>query len=427
LAKTSINSSLVRLNVLMSPDFCYRIDLVQQAGSEIRPLTGRNLFVPPCENGPAVDRPQTSGAVQVRRQQVDHSLAPDVEIRALDRERQDRDPRRGLGDRLGRGEAATAIPDDDVEARQAEQEREREHASRYGAAPREVRQLAAPERAREPAEVERTRAGQLAAGGPDPGLGRRLDPGRGGRHGKSEDEQDDGPGERPAGKSQAIDRLIGREEEEGRDAHVREERPDEVRAAKTDPMAAGRLLLDGLEQRDLRLLRNPDERMDPPLPRDALQLVAAALLEPEARARLGVHDRARHQHFARPGERGHAGSDVNGQAADVPLLELDLAHVEAAPYLEAELADRVPDRVGARQRARGALEDDEESVARRLDLAPRESLEPAPDDSVMAVEECVPCLVAHARGALGRADDVGEQDRGERALGGHRTPGKGAV
>ena len=180
-------------------------------------------------------------------------------------------------------------------------------------------------------------------------------------------------------------------------------------------------LLDRLEQRDLRLFGNPDERVDPPLPRHALELVTTALLEPEARPRFGVHDGARHEDFAGSRDRRDARSDVYGQAADIPHLVLDLPHVEAAPDLEAELADRVPDRVGAGERAGGAVEDDEESVARRLHLAAGEPLEPAPDDGVMAVEEGVPRLVAHTRSALRRADDVGEEDRCERALDGHRV------
>jgi hypothetical protein len=50
--------------------------------------------------------------------------------------------------------------------------------------------------------------------------------------------------------------------------------------------------------------------------RDALEFVLAAVGEEDARSGQEVRDRARNQHLAGHGERGDAGSDMHGDAAD---------------------------------------------------------------------------------------------------------------
>ena len=64
-----------------------------------------------------------------------------------------------------------------------------------------------------------------------------------------------------------------------------------------------------------------------------------------------------------------------------------------------------------------------------MDLAAAVTLELATDDAMVFVEQLPPTPVTHLRGALGRSDDVGEQDGGEdpvefwhRWLDSHETP-----
>jgi len=55
---------------------------------------------------------------------------------------------------------------------------------------------------------------------------------------------------------------------------------------------------------------------EPPLVRDALELVRAAVFEHDAGPRHQIPHRARHEHFARAGEGREPGADVNGDPAD---------------------------------------------------------------------------------------------------------------
>ena len=109
-------------------------------------------------------------------------------------------------------------------------------------------------------------------------------------------------------------------------------------------------------------------RVQAPLAGDALQLGCLALLELELRAGDEILDRSRHEHL--PGTRRvrHAGADVHGDPADLAAHLLALTGVEARPDLEPERANRVDDRRGAADGARGPVEGGEETVAGRLDL-----------------------------------------------------------
>src|ERR687888_1229022 len=91
---------------------------------------------------------------------------------------------------------------------------------------------------------------------------------------------------------------------------------------------------------------------EPPLPRHALQLVRAAVLELEPRPRDEVLHGARDEHFARRRSVGHARADVHRNPPQLPAVELALARVDAGPDVEAEVAQAPPDRVRAGDRAR---------------------------------------------------------------------------
>ena len=83
-----------------------------------------------------------------------------------------------------------------------------------------------------------------------------------------------------------------------------------------------------------------------------------------------------------------------------------------------ELAHGLDDRQRAAVReARRAVEDDQEAVADRLDLAPVEAVDLVADRGVVRGQEVGPLGVAELRCAVGRADDVGEEDGQQRAVG----------
>src|SRR5205085_8896475 len=84
--------------------------------------------------------------------------------------------------------------------------------------------------------------------------------------------------------------------------------------------------------------------------------------------------------------------------------------------LQPERCDGVHDRTTAANGARRPVERSQEAVARRVDLPSAEPRELAAHGLVMRLEQVPPAPVAELARALGRADDVGEQNRGEHAL-----------
>ena len=119
------------------------------------------------------------------------------------------------------------------------------------------------------------------------------------------------------------------------------------------------------------------------------------------------------------GQLRHARGDVHGHAADVVAEQLALARCAGRPARSSPSALDGRARSPAAQRTAcdGApANDDEERVADRLDLAAAEAVDLAADDRVVGHEQVAPAGVAEPGGVAGRADDVGEQDRQQRAL-----------
>src|SRR4051812_29625895 len=106
-----------------------------------------------------------------------------------------------------------------------------------------------------------------------------------------------------------------------------------------------------------------------------LQLVHSTVFELDARAGDEILDGAGDEHLARPGERGHACTRVDGNAGDVAVVELALAGVEPGTNREPERHHAVADGGRAPDRASRAVEGREEAVAGRVDLVAAEALE----------------------------------------------------
>src|SRR5438067_11934507 len=155
--------------------------------------------------------------------------------------------------------------------------------------------------------------------------------------------------------------------------------------------------------------------IEPPLARHALQLVDAAVLEPEPGAGDEILDRPRDQHLAGTGAAGEPRADVDGKAGDLAVGHLALAGVDSRPHLEAEAAQVLADRAGALDRAARTVEGGEDAVPGGVDLFAPVLAQPPPDHGVVPLEQLPPGAVAERRCPLGRADEVGEENRREYA------------
>src|SRR6201985_2573500 len=174
-----------------------------------------------------------------------------------------------------------------------------------------------------------------------------------------------------------------------------------------------------------RLIASTLDREQPPLAGHTLEGVLAASGTAEARPGDQVNDDARDEHLARPGRCCHTCGDVDGDAADVVVAQLDLARVYARPHLETQAPQDVADRHGTPDGAGGSVEPGEEAVACGVDLTAVEALKLPPDLGVVPAEQVLPSLVANLDRALRGVDDVGKQHRGQDALDRGQRPDAG--
>src|SRR5262245_42552499 len=149
------------------------------------------------------------------------------------------------------------------------------------------------------------------------------------------------------------------------------------------------------------------------------ELVLAALVEGDAGSGDDVLDRARHEHLAGLRRGGDPCGDVHGDPACAVVHLLDLARVHACPYVEPDHPERLADCRCAPDRARGAVEGRKDAVARHVDLASAKARELRAHEAMVLGEQVLPGAVAELRGSRGGADDVGEQERCEHAIGLH--------
>ncbi len=104
---------------------------------------------------------------------------------------------------------------------------------------------------------------------------------------------------------------------------------------------------------------------------------------------------------------------MNGDPADVLAHDFHLADVDTGPDLQAVTVRRVSNRRRAAQRLPGAVEGRQQPVTRRLHLAPAVSLELGSRGDEVLGEEPPPPGIAELGRLCGRADEIGEEQRGE--------------
>jgi hypothetical protein len=95
---------------------------------------------------------------------------------------------------------------------------------------------------------------------------------------------------------------------------------------------------------------------------------------------------------------------------------LYLAGVEPGTDLEAQRSNRVDDRSGASQSARGAVERRKEPVPRRIDLNSSVAPDQRADRIVMTLKQLPPRSVTQCGRPPRRSHDIGEEHRGEHAI-----------
>ena len=109
-------------------------------------------------------------------------------------------------------------------------------------------------------------------------------------------------------------------------------------------------------------------------------------------------------------------SGVDGDAGDLAVDELALARVEPRADVEAEVAHSLDDRLGAADGACRPVEGRQEAVAHGVHLLAARPRELRPDERVVLLEQLTPGPVADFGHVCRRADDVGEEDRGQNSL-----------
>ena len=176
-------------------------------------------------------------------------------------------------------------------------------------------------------------------------------------------------------------------------------RPDRASARSTRPFStcAGELVAADRRQRAVPAARSgcgPRRRCRPqasrysveaPLARDALELVLAAILERDARARDEVPDRARDEDLARPCRRRRRGRRCARRCP--PTLSAHAARTRRCGARRgcSSPSSRTPSRIAQARadRTGGPVEGGEEAVAGRVDLAAAEAVELAPHERVV--------------------------------------------
>ena len=144
--------------------------------------------------------------------------------------------------------------------------------------------------------------------------------------------------------------------------------------------------------------------------------IATARLETKPRPRDEILDGGRHEHLLRACARGDASADVDGDAADVRSVQLDLARVDPCANLRTQGVHRVLDGERAAHGACRTVEDREEAVSGVVDLAPAVPPEQRTHTLIVGGDEFPPGTIPDPRDSLGRTDEIGEEHRGEDAI-----------
>ena len=116
---------------------------------------------------------------------------------------------------------------------------------------------------------------------------------------------------------------------------------------------------------------------------------------------------------------------MHRDARHIVTTPLDFTRVQANSDIDAQLAEGIADRNRTLHGPGGTVEDREHSIARALDQVPTEARQLSIDRPVVLFESGRPSPVTECSGLFGRAHDVGEEDRGQKAVTGSHMPRPG--
>src|SRR5262245_52456462 len=100
----------------------------------------------------------------------------------------------------------------------------------------------------------------------------------------------------------------------------------------------------------------------------------------------------------------------------MPAGDLHLARVDADAHADSEVRHRGIHQLGSAYRLGSAVEEREEAIASRVDLAAAETVDRGSDPHVMRVQHPCPSVVADPLENGRRVDDVTEENGREHAL-----------
>ena len=146
----------------------------------------------------------------------------------------------------------------------------------------------------------------------------------------------------------------------------------------------------------------------------------AGVVELEIRSFEEADRRSGDEHLPGLRQGSDAADCMEGDAADVAGLALDLARVHAGADLQSIVLGAVANRGGTADGARRAIEEGQETVSRGRDFQAAEAVELAPHAIAVACEDLLPDSVAQPDRYICRAHDVSHEQRGDDALAGFR-------
>src|SRR4029077_5311600 len=147
-----------------------------------------------------------------------------------------------------------------------------------------------------------------------------------------------------------------------------------------------------------------------------LKNLRAKIFERDAGAGHKILDRARDDDVVGTSETCDPRGDVHSDAPYVVVRKFDFASVNACANRYSERAQRRDNGLCALNGARGSVERCKKAVPQRLDLPPTKAGQLSSYDLVVLVQQVAPTAVAQCRGLLGRADDIGKENRGQHPI-----------
>ena len=108
-----------------------------------------------------------------------------------------------------------------------------------------------------------------------------------------------------------------------------------------------------------------------------------------------VLDCAGDEDLSGSGDRSDAGCDVNGQSTEVISSHFALSGMKPGPDLDPKRFDSSDNGASAPYCAGGPVERGEKAVPGRLDLAAAEVSQLLPHQTIVAVKDAAPTLIAH--------------------------------